>query len=184
MWTLLALLGCPGSDSSGTDSVEDTSPEGCFSHNATVEIGETLYDADGRPTWTPMEEGSQQIMVHGPQGGWHVLAAAWVEHSDPIVELIYTVFAVDYDTEVSYGDFRVMLVTAEECAGYYPAMYGILDVSSLANGEADTPPEILAGTTLRLHMTMIDQSGRTAEDERTIIAKLDPQDEPDADTGD
>lgn len=147
----------------------------------TVDVGGTSYDAEGRPIWVEMPRGSEQTMVHGPQGGWHVLAAAQVEGTAEVVSIEYTIDYPERGAQLSYGLFRVMLV-ATECGGYYPSMFGILDVSALAEGDADTPPELLAGEELVLRMDVDDGVGGKASDEVTVIAALDPQDV--GDTGD
>jgi hypothetical protein len=73
-----------------------------------------------------------------------------------------------------------MLVADESgCGGVYAGMLGVLDVSELVDGEANTPPELLAGETLRIRITATDGEGREAADTRSVIAALDPADLPD-----
>lgn len=175
LWFFLACDGGPGE--SGDTGAPCTAACGC--DGATLAIGGTDYDDDGRPVWVEMPEGSVQTMVHGPQGGWHVLAAARVLGTAEIVTLVYTIEFPERDAQLSAGTFKVMLVADGECGGYYPAMFGILDVSKLAEGDADTPPELLAGKELALRMTVDDGQGGTAADEVTVIAGLDPMDEAD-----
>jgi hypothetical protein len=168
---LLALLACDGTDTGATEPT-------CFERDATVLIGASGVDAEGRPTWTEMPEGSEQTMVHGPQGGWHVLASADVRSMDEIVTLVYTItWPARGDVELSRGQFRVMLVANEEdCGGVYAGMYGVLDVTGLEEGDADTPPELLAGEALDIRLEAVDESGRVATDTRSIRARLDPAD--------
>ncbi len=169
----VVLFACTaGSDSESGDTAT------CFERDAGVEIGGSDVDADGRPLWIAMPEGSEQTMVHGPQGGWHLLASADVRSMEPIVTLLYTVeWPARGDVELSRGQFRVMLVANDEgCGGVYAGMFGILDVSALHDDELDTPPELLAGEELRVRMESTDGEGRSASDSRLIRAALDPSD--------
>ncbi|MBM4368126.1 MAG: hypothetical protein FJ102_18085 [Deltaproteobacteria bacterium] len=173
---LVFLAACDGGDPPESGC---TGACGC---EASVDVGGTSYDDDGRPIWVEMPAGSEQTMVHGPQGGWHVLAAARVQGTAEVVSIEYTIEYPAREAQLSYGLFRVMLVAEGECGGYYPSMFGILDVAALAAGDADTPPELLGGEELLLRMDVDDGEGAKASDEVTVVAALDPQDV--EDTGD
>ena len=175
MLLVLTLLAC---DTDGESGGDDSAPASCFDAAASVQIGGSDVDGDGRPVWTEMPQGSGQVMVHGPQGGWHLLASADVGAMEDIVTLVYTVeWPSRGDVELSRGQFRVLLVANEaHCGGTYAGMYGVLDVKDVASGEADTPPELLAGEELRIRMVATDGAGRSATDTRLIVAELDPQD--------
>lgn len=172
------LTGCSGEASLVGDAT-DTAPLACEDRPASVAIGGSGTDELQRPIWTEMPEGSEQTMVHGPQGGWHILASADVQSTDDIVTIEYAIsWPAQGDVQLSYGSFRVMLVPDARCGGYYAGMLGILDVSAVASGEADTPPELLAGETLTLSMDIVDLNGLTASDAVNVIAALDPDDVP------
>lgn len=163
---LLSLLACTG----GSD---DTAPvEGCFTEPAAIEIG------GGERTFEPVSDGADLTMVHGPQGGWHVLASVRLTGVDPIVSIDYTVTTGGGQVVADYT-YRVQIVEDVECGGYYPGMYGYLNVSALAEGELDTPPELLAGQELLLAMVTTDLEGRVATDTLSGTAELDPVDAPD-----
>ncbi len=170
---LLLLVGCPGS----TDKLGDTAPVGCLDVDATVLAGSSAFDELDRPIWVEMPAGSEQVMVHGPQGGWHILGAADVRHAGDIVTLQYAITWPASDVRLSYGNFKVMLVPHDDgCGGTYAGMLGVLDVSDVKSGDADTPPELLAGETLTVSMDAEDLAGRTAHHEVSVIAALDPAD--------
>ncbi|MSQ02648.1 MAG: hypothetical protein EXR71_12290 [Myxococcales bacterium] len=170
---LLLLVGCPVP----TDKLADTAPVGCLDVDATVMAGSSDFDDLDRPIWVEMPEGSEQIMVHGPQGGWHILGAADVRHAGQIVGLQYAITWPARDVRLSYGNFKVMLVPHDDgCGGTYAGMLGVLDVADVKSGDADTPPELLAGETLLVTMDAEDLSGRTAHHELSVIAALDPAD--------
>lgn len=179
----LALLACSGPSPDTDTSPKDTSGQppcvsACACADAAVTVGGTIRQDDGRTIYTPAIDGSGATMVHGPQGGWHVLASALAERTDDIIEIIYSITVDDSATQVSWNRYYVQLVRTDECSAYYPGMYGYLDVTPLKSGDADTPPELLAGKALTLRMDVTDQSGRTATDELHVVATLDPADEP------
>jgi hypothetical protein len=106
-----------------------------------------------------------------------MLASARVANSLSIVGITYTIHDVLTEAQVSWNLYYVQLVPESTCVGLYAGMYGYLDVASMAEGEADTPPEVLGGREVRLTLAMEDGEGRTAVAERTVIAALDPLDQ-------
>lgn len=158
----LVLVGC-------TDGGADTGAEGCFANDPTLTIGTGAYD------WQDLAPGDPLTMVHGPQGGWHLLGSARIGNTTEIVEVHYTVTARG-DTIVSDNLYRVALFPEGECEGSYTGMYGYLDVSALAEGDLDTPPELLSYETLTLRMEVTDEDGRTAEASLDVKAEPDPED--------
>jgi hypothetical protein len=172
MW-LLFFLACGGPLGAPDDTAVD---EGCFSDQGAVEVG------GGSLTYEPVADGTDLTMVHGPQGGWHVLASARFTDVSPIVEIHYTIEARSPEGDValvSDNAYRVQMVQDVECGGFYPGMYGYLNVTALIDEEdeeRDTPPELIAGHELVLTMAVIDQEGRTATDTLTGTAALDPMD--------
>jgi len=198
MLILLTLIACgptaptdtgepTPSDSGETgqvDTASGTSPEGCFESPSSVIVG------TGEETWAYLPEGAPLTMVHGPQGGWHILGSAWVSYTEEVVDLHFVVSVVDEldedGAEVVVGENRytVRLLPAVDCIGYYPGMFVYLNIEALIDGELNTPPELLGGRSLRLWMAMEDSEGRQAVDERIVTAALDPQDVPEPeDTG-
>jgi len=143
---------------------------GCTSTPATVEVG------TGAKAFEPLADGADVTMVHGPQGGWHVLARARVANTLDVVAIASPIDALAYDSEVSWNRYVVKLQPEAACTGAYAGMYGYLDVQRIAAGDLDTPPELLAGTDLLLTLVVEDTDGRTATDTRTVVAQLDPAD--------
>ena len=164
------LVGCGGG---GADDTANP----CTDGEPSLEIG------DGEYTWAALGAGEEVVMVHGPQGGWHVLASIWTENIATLVTIDYLITATDFDDYVVADDsYRVAMVTDDECGGFYPGIYGYLDVGELASGEADTPPEVLSYSNLRMSMTVTDSDGRVATDTLDVVASPDPMDVQD-DTG-
>jgi hypothetical protein len=174
----LALAACTGSDGEDVcDTAGSSLAAACACSEPTVEVG------SGEMIFEEMPEGSPLTMVHGPQGGWHMLGSARFENFAPIVAVHYSIDVVATGARVSDNNYRVQMVEDGECTGFYPGMYGYLMVAEIATGELDTPPELLGGEEMLLTMTVEDADGRTASDTLTVIAALDPADEGGGDTG-
>ena len=162
---LFLLFACAGSD------LPDDTAGGCMSEAATVEIG------GGTESFESVADGAEATMVHGPQGGWHVLASVSLRHVDPIVSIHYTIEVQPEGTIIADNTYRVQILEDAPCGGYYPGMYGYLDVRALAEGDRDTPPELLAARDLLIRIDISDLAGRTASDTLPVVAALDPMDE-------
>lgn len=139
-------------------------------------LGPEVHVGTGADTWEPLAEGDPLTMVHGPQGGWHLLGSLWVANEQGVVTVHFT---VDTDAGIRVADnlYTVQLASDPRGGGVYPGMYAYLYVQELAEGEADTPPELLADTTLHLRMEVLDEAQRTGWDEVRVKAALDPADE-------
>ena len=159
MWWMLA---CTGGGESAADT--DTADNNCAG-TPTVEIG------DGNDPFTPILDGSDHIMTHGPQGGWHMLASVRTTNTDDIVTIHYTIQVLPELILVSDNKYRVQLKDVGNCQGTYWNMYGYLDVSKLATGDLKTPPELMCGRSARLTMEVYDAAnvGDTATVEVTAI---------------
>ncbi len=187
MVMMLALAGCTGPGSKDGDGV-GTDCEGlaetelaatCACAEAAVEVG------SGDTTYEALAEGSALTMVHGPQGGWHMLGGARFSNLYEIVSIHYTIEIAADGTVISDNNYRVQMVMDGECTGFYPGMYGYLDVTALEDGAADTPPELLGGVGLILRMEVTDLEGRITADTLGVVAALDPADVDDGgDSGD
>jgi hypothetical protein len=70
----------------GCGDKADTSTEtGCFGSAPEAEIG------SGESEWVSLSEGDPVTMVHGPQGGWHMLGSLWAANLEQIVEIEFTI---------------------------------------------------------------------------------------------
>ena len=155
----------------GTATPDSADPvDGCSASAAQIAIG------TGSTAYESISESDPVMMVHGPQGGWHMLGSIRSWNTTPIIRIAYTIRAVEEDVIISDNDYHVMLAMDEECSGYYPGMYGYLDVAPLADGDADEPAELLSYSTVELSMSIEDQDGRTASAVLDVTAIPDPQD--------
>ena len=166
----------PGSGTSGPGN--GTSGGGCFSEDHVVEVG------TGEREFESLDEGEGVVMVHGPQGGWHMLGSMQASHMTEIVAAHFVITHLESGVVVADNTYRVATVYDEDnCRGYYPGMYGYLYVEALAEGDLDTPPELMAYDELQFCMTVTDQDEREGSDCRTVVAVPDPVDLEPADTG-
>lgn len=132
----------------------------------------------GESTFEPFLDPPTVMLVHGPQGGWHVLASVRAQPVGAIADIVYTITDLDSGVEVSSNRYGVAMVPDGECGGSFPGMYGFLDVSDLEQGELDTPPELLVDHQLQLHVQLIDDQDRSAEASIEVLAVPDPIDLP------
>ena len=165
----LLLLGCTGDHPQDSN---DTADPSCFADAPALTIGSGEYD------WVDLSQQSPVTMVHGPQGGWHMLGSARIDHTEPIVRILFTIKVKDSGVVIADNTYTVQMIRDQDCSGYYPGMYGYLDVSELADGEADTPPELLSNQPVIMEMTAEDLEGRSATASLEVIAVPDPVDIP------
>ena len=179
---LCTVTACHGPQDSGahtdtdTDSGAHTPPVGDIDPDCAVQPA-TLLVGQGADAYEPLADGDSATLVHGPQGGWHVLAAARVANTRNVVTFTYTIQLLPDNQPLSWNQYRVQMVPYDTCTADYFGMYGYLDVAPIAEGEADTPPEVLAGKELKLTLKAEDQDGRIATDSVTVIGELDPSDQ-------
>ena len=171
-WLLLGACG-----SNGNSSVDP-----CYQHEPIISIG------SGETSFVPLATEEPVTMIHGPQGGWHILGSIQLEHTRDIVEVTFEIYDEESGVLISDNQYRVGLIMEEECAGYYPGMYGYLNMEGLATGEETTPPQLLQDHVLRMYMRSNDctesqqaqgecvRAERWAEETHYVRAALDPID--------
>ncbi len=161
----------PGDEGSGDSGSGTGGPTGCFSEDPVLSVG------TGEREFSAISNGDPITMVHGPQGGWHMLGSAQTTHMTDIITVHFTITHDRSGVVISDNTYRVATVYDEAtCTGYYPGMYGYLYVEELVDGENDTPPELLSYETVTFCMDAEDQEGRTASDCRQVVAEPDPTD--------
>ncbi len=157
----------PPTDPEETGAADTAGP--CRSSSAAVEIG------TGDSEFLSLADGDPVIMVHGPQGGWHMLGSVRVRYTTPVVNIRFLI-ETESNVVIADNNLNVLLIEEDDCQGLYPGMYAYLDVSALAEGERDTPPELLSYARVRMTGSITDQDGRVASDARWVTAVPDPQD--------
>ena len=146
-------------------SFDDTAVQVC------TDLAPNLVVGTGEREFETLEEGEEVIMVHGPQGGWHMLGSIQLFNTFPIVEIDFTITDIESGALISKNYYRVGLLMEDDCNGYYPGMYGYLNVQDIAQEELNTPPELLGGH--QLEMEMISNDCTESQNEQGICVRED-----------
>ena len=157
-------------DTGDTGVQVGTIEESCRCEEPSFEFG------TGSNKFKSLDNGDKVTMVHGPQGGWHIWGSVRAINTRNVVKIQFTAVDVESQTTVVDVTNQVALATESECTGTYTGMYGFLDVESLAEGELDTPPELLCYHELELTMTMTDTGGRELVETKLVQAAPDQSD--------
>ena len=100
-------------------------------------------------------DGEGIVMVHGPQGGWHV-------------EFGIRGRIVD-------NHYDLTLAAHDGCNGWRTELFGFIGIRDIAEYEGQTPPDLLTGEELHMRLSMTTSLG-SVTDEVTLIAEPDPRD--------
>ncbi len=157
---ILLVLGCLGC---GSDDGEPLGP-------ATASIG------SGENTFTALSDGSDALIVLGPQGGYHLIGSVQVSGLKPgnpsdlaSPDNPTTAFVVENN------GIRIDAGGAHYTQGLDPAgddrfeMIGRIVILDIANANA------IDGATLRFSVTVTDVDGISATDSVQVIAHPDPR---------
>ena len=112
----LWLLSCTAEKAELDSALE--LPSGCYAETPFVDLGQ------GERAFEDFVEPYESVMIHGPQGGWHVLASIRTHGMMDIVEVHYTIEHLETGTLVSDNIYRLAVISEGECTGYYPGLYG------------------------------------------------------------
>ena len=183
LFALALACGEKATEDSSVDTVDTVVEFPCFQGEPVLYIGE------GASSFVEFGDSPTSMMIHGPQGGWHILASIRVENMSDILQVEYSIEHLDSGVIVSDNSYRLAIVPDGECSGYYPGLYGYLRVVDLYDGDLDTPPELLGGDILRIHIRVNDcgasleessacvQAERWVEGFVDVTAVLDPIDQ-------
>lgn len=163
---LLSALACtdPGDPGDPKDSVPatDSAPvtDACPGDPA-VEIG------TGDREFISIEDGDQLPLIHGPQGGNHILGAIRLWNIDPIVLIRYTLTRLDNAFLYSDNTYRLQVVPEAECQWYYLNLYGYIGFAGEGTGSQDIVMDVM-WYEAEMRMEVVDQAGVTLVDTRRI----------------
>lgn len=142
----------------------------CFEADPWAVIG------TGEGQWEDLNSGDSVTMVHGPQGGWHVLGSAKAGNMGQNVSIHYTIHDVPSGEQIANNTYTLALRMDDECSGHFPGMYAYLNVEPLKSGDRDTPPELLAYNELELSMHISNEYDMHITETIQVIAVPDPED--------
>lgn len=120
-----------------------------------------------------LQDGEGIVMVHGPQGGWHLEFGVRAVDPDP-----YVVFDVTVDApqgRIVDNHYDLKLAAHDGCNGWRTELFGFIGIRDLQEYEGQTPPELLAGEELHMQLSMTSSLG-TMSDEVWLEAVPDPRD--------
>jgi hypothetical protein len=187
---LLAVTACtkggdsPPADSSGRDDTAQEHPSSDTGDGPDPDVpcgeGEpSITLGTGAELFEPLTAGDPVTMVHGPQGGWHILGSLSARHTHPVVDISYTIDSLTHGERVSMNQDRVLLRESEDCTGTFVGMYGYL--LGLPGEDSENPddldiPNLLGGLPLQLNMMVTDLNGVELTAHIEVLAALDPAD--------
>lgn len=181
LWPLLslALLGCsttePGAEN-GDSAAEST--DACLSGTPTGELG------TGDTVFIPVHDGDELPVIHGSQGGNHMLGAVRVKHMSPVV-LVHFTLTAETGTVVSDQTYRLLLADEGDCTGSAIALYAYLGFMGGGTESQDVATALL-WTDTRMQIDVTDTGGRAVSVGATITPTPGepPEEPPIPDTGD
>ncbi len=166
-----SLPGCATDVAPGTRAPAGTLDPGCACDPPAVEAG------TGVLTFAPLEDGDDLAMVHGPQGGWHLVGAVRLENFRSVVDVSVQAWIgeVPITSELTY---RNVLEPDGVCAGTLLDLYLYLDTHWLvgAGEPSGTPAELMACRTATLELCALDSDGRQGCDAVDVVVQPDRTD--------
>lgn len=166
MIVLTLLAACTGYEE------KDSGTSGCAAGDPCVEVG------NGDTSHAPLADGDHVVMVHGPQGGWHVWGSLETANMSDIVSIHFTIDVKDTGARVSDNNYNVQMVAGGGGYVYY-GLFGFLNADDPATSDVvEIPPDVLAGKTFNICMDVTDanDSTKTANDCVEVVADPDPCD--------
>jgi hypothetical protein len=158
----LGLFGC--------DSVDIVAGRTCLEGDPSLVLG------TGETEWRDLSEEASITMVHGPQGGWHILTSLRLVEMGVIVNIVTQLTDISSGVEISHNQYTLQSTPNNDCFAEIVGLYSYLDVSALADEDNHTPPALLDGHELALEVSVTASDGLVLEESLVLIAVLDPAD--------
>jgi hypothetical protein len=167
MWLLAVLAACSAS------GLDDSSSGPCAGGPA-VEVGNGQYGHEA------VEDGDVVVMVHGPQGGWHIWYSFLATNLGDLVTYTITGEDLDLDRRIVEESVSVALVPEldSDCAGESYGVFGYLPLDDPDTATSEAPPDYLVGHTLEMGVEVVsfDDNSITATSSVTVTTTCDPDD--------
>jgi len=115
-------------------------------------------------------EGQEVVMVHGPQGGWHIWYSFVVYGFASQVSYRVTGRDEDLGLDIVDQSASVAPVPLEsiECGAQVWGIFGYLPVDTEVTGEAAWPPNYLAGHDVTMGVEVMDEGGAGASSSHAV----------------
>ena len=173
-------------DTTDTVDTNDTVPsDPCLASPAVLKLG-TGFEA-----FEDLEDGDELVMIHGPQGGWHMTGAVTLENSTELVILEFSATHVATGISVSEVTHPIAMVpttggTEWQCMGQALDQYIYLDVEELAAKIDDkkrvTPWALLCGEEIEIRLAAKTPARELLAEAQVTVVGLNDADFPDPDT--
>ncbi|MBW2257840.1 MAG: hypothetical protein JRI25_25005, partial [Deltaproteobacteria bacterium] len=145
---------------SDSDTDTDTS---CLDNDPTVEVG------TGELGFQSLSELDPVILVFGPQGGYHILGAAWVCNM-PIPALVrFKIVHEESETLISDVLYRVRDPNEPPCCGFQTNLFGYIDARNMPGGDTESIPDLLAGEVVVMTMAVDDETYTCTDSRRVTV---------------
>ena len=162
---IIAGLGCGTETIKGPDLTGD-----CFVDPPLLEVGE------GENNFMPLNPGDRVVIVHGPQGGWHITGAVRATGIGQIGRIRFTIEHADSGVFVTDYSYNVAMVMEDECTGTFTNMVGFITISEMEGGDSFIPPDLLEDEELLITMEVDDFGDRSVTRSVTVVGERDPMD--------
>lgn len=166
MTRLVVRLCLPFALAACVDGASDVVPDGCAKgDNPTLDVGA------GASEYAALDDGDAVELVHGAQGGFHVVIALdgqfldVAEGSRVPGRISATIAGVETALTQPYLDFRCNPDTGTVQS------FGTLLIFTPTDAQLQglTPPEFLNGKTAEIHAEVTDRDGRVVTADRTVV---------------
>jgi len=167
---LLFLLGCP------LVPPDDSTPVDCTDLPSAVELG------TGESAHVPASEGDEVVMVHGPQGGWHVWLSFGLVNLGPDVVLDVTLEDLTRGEVMAELSYSLHVGEPTACRVELSGLFGFLPYDDPNTPESESPPDWRVCDRARICASVSDAEGeppRRAEGCVEVVLIPDPADDPD-----
>ncbi len=177
---LAALVAACSSPSPGqtVDSGGGSPAAGCTDDAAIAELG------TGDTAFVPVSDGDELPVIHGSQGGNHILGSIRVHHMNPI-QLVHFTITAETGEVVSDQTYRILLIEEADCTASAVGLYAYLGFMGGGTESEDIATQLL-WTNARMQIDTTDVDGRSVSVAATIVPTPGepPSEPPVPDTGD
>jgi hypothetical protein len=141
----------------------------CMVDPVVIEVGQ------GELEFSMLSDGDEVMIVHGPQGGWHITGSIRVTGIGQIGRVNFRIQDMESGVYVTDYWYNVAMVMEDDCTGTFVNMTGFVNVAEL-EGEGSIPPDFLAGGSLKITMGADDFDDRSGSSSVVVVGLRDPQD--------
>ena len=143
------VAGCPGEEVPVVD---------CTDAPPSVEVG------NGSPDHVAFVDGAPIIMVHGPQGGWHVWISLAFTNLDAAVEIHVTVTDTTRGELMSDLNYTMQTGAPVACVATLGGLFGFLPYDDPDTPADETPPAYRACDVFEVCAEVTDSTGLVVSD--------------------